>query len=91
MRPTLILLPLLLAGCGPRPEPGVRVETVEVLVEVQKPCPVTKPARPAPLAKPLPTDAVQLAALLAGKLLEVMGPGGYVERADAAIERCVKP
>lgn len=88
---SVILLCLPAAMCGERPEPGIQVRTVEVIKEVQRPCPVTKPVKPAPIAKPYPSDAVQLAALLALKLAEYAGPGGYAERADAAIERCVKP
>lgn len=86
-----IILCLPAAMCGERPEPGIQIRTVEVVKEVQRPCPVTKPSRPAPLAKPYPSDAVQLAAALTAKLLEYAGPGGYAERADAAIDRCVKP
>ena len=88
---TAMMLCLPAAMCGERPEPGIEVRTVVVVKEVQRPCPVTKPERPAPLAQPLPGDAVQLAALLGAKLAEWAGPGGYGERADAAIERCTTP
>lgn len=73
------------------PPPAVQIRTVTRTVEVSKPCPVTKPVRPAPLARPLPTDAVALAAMLGSKLLEWSGPGGYGDRADAAIGQCTKP
>lgn len=73
------------------PQPGIKTEYVTVLKEVQRPCPVTKPEVPAKLQRPLPTDPARLVDLLAAKLLELMGPGGYVERADSAIETCVKP
>jgi hypothetical protein len=89
----LILLPVLLAGCA-KPTaapPGVQVRVVETVKEVQRPCPVTVPKRPAPLAKPLPPDAVQLAALLGAKLQEWAGAGGYGDRADTALATCTKP
>ena len=73
------------------PPPAIEIRTVERVVEVQRPCTVTKPARPAPLARPLPTDAVALAAVLAEKLAEWSGPGRYGDRADAAINRCTAP
>lgn len=89
----LIIAPFaLLAACGTgvTPPPAVEVRTVVKTVEVAKPCPVTIPERPAPLAKPLPTDAVRLAALLGAKLVEWAGPGKYGERADAALRQCTK-
>jgi hypothetical protein len=83
----------LLAGCNDsRPESaGTKVVYQRVEVPVQRPCPVTRPAKPLPLARPLPIDPARLVDLLAAKLLELMGPGGYVERADAAIATCTKP
>lgn len=82
---------LLLSACGAgTPPPAVEIRTVTRTVEVAKPCPVTKPARPAPLAKPFPTDAVALAATLALKLGEWSAPGGYGDRADAALDTCLK-
>lgn len=90
--PALIAFGLLLTACGTdRPRPAVEVRTQTVVKEVQRPCAVTIPQRPAPLAKPLPTDAVKLAALLGAKLVEWAGPGKYGERADAAIRECTKP
>lgn len=82
---------LLLAGCAhtATPLPAIRVEYQTVTREVQRPCPVTLPQRPASLATPLPSDLGQLVALLGAKLAEWSGPGGYGERADAAIRTCV--
>lgn len=88
----ILILAALLAGCT-HPDaapPAIEVRTQTVTVEVQKPCPVTMPDRPGKLAQPLPIDAVQLAAVLALKLAEYAGPGGYADRADAAIETCIK-
>lgn len=83
---------LLLASCHtvPTPSPAVRVEYQTVDREVQRPCPVAVPQRPAPLPTPLPSDLGQLAAVLGGKIVELLGPGGYVERADAAIRTCTR-
>ncbi|AHE52588.1 hypothetical protein [Sphingomonas sanxanigenens] len=78
----------LLAGCSSTPPPAVAVRTVEVVREVQRPCPVTPPPRPAPLDRPLLADAAALAALLGARLAEWAGPGGYGERADAALMLC---
>ena len=93
MRYLIVIAAVALAGCGDRerPEPGVKVEVVERVVEVQRPCPVTRPKRPEPLAQPLPTNSVALAAVLALKLNEYAGPGAYADRADAAIETCKRP
>lgn len=80
-----------LAGCGEKPESaGTKVVFQRVEVPVQRPCPVTKPARPAPLARPLPTDPARLVDMLVAKLQEWAGAGGYGERADAAITTCTK-
>lgn len=89
----LILAPLALAGCTTTQTapPAVEIRTVTKTVEVQKPCPVTIPQRPAKLATPLPDDAVRLAALLGAKLVEWAGPGGYGDRADAALRKCAAP
>lgn len=89
------MLLFLLAGCAttPRPCPPSlpRVEVKEVIREVAKPCPVTIPAKPAPLAKPLPTKSDALIAVLTGKLLQYAGAGGYAEKADEAIRLCTSP
>lgn len=86
----LILLPLFLAGCA-HDQPGIQVRTVTVDRIVQRPCPGTKPERPAPLAKPLPTSLEALAAALAEKLAEYALPGGYADKADAIMTRCLSP
>ncbi len=83
------LLPLLLlAGCSGAPRPE-RVVIQKQVVEVQKPCPVTAPDRPAPVGA-LPADARDAVLTLAAKLLEWSGAGGYGDRADAAIGICTK-
>lgn len=88
----LLLAALIIAGCDSHPQSvGTKVVFQEVVKEVPRPCPVTNPTRPAPLARPLPTDPGALVSLLVGKLLEWAGPGGYGERADAAITTCTKP
>lgn len=89
-RVLLAAFPLLLAACGANPNarPAVEIRTVERVVEVAKPCPVTKPDRPAKLSRPLPSDSVALAALLGAKLLEYDGPGGFADRALAALNTC---
>lgn len=86
-----LFLPLLLTACGAAtPPPAVEIRTVETVKEVQRPCPVTKPVRPTPLARPLPADLTQLAATLGAKLEEYAGPGKYADRADAALTTCTK-
>jgi hypothetical protein len=89
MNRLLCLAPFALSACA-HDHPGVRVETVEVVREVQRPCPGEKPVRPAPLARPLPTDAVQLAALLGAKLGEYTLPGKWADKAEAIIDRCLE-
>lgn len=92
MRPALITAALALSACTTTPEPiGTKVVYQGVLKEVQRPCPVAKPARPAPLARPLPNDPGRLVDLLTAKLTEWAGAGGYGERADAALESCLRP
>jgi len=82
-----IVMLVLLAGCSTVPSvPEVRIQ--KETVEVARPCAVTVPVRPAPLARPLPSDSVALAALLGGKLSEYAGPGAYADRAEAAIKIC---
>jgi hypothetical protein len=93
MKYAIPLLFLSLAGCGAGvvPPPAVEIRTVTKTVEVQKPCPVTVPVRPAPLAKPLPTDLGKLVAVLGAKLVEYAGSGAYADRADAALRKCTTP
>jgi hypothetical protein len=82
-----------LAGCAnsSTPPPAVEIRTVTVVKEVQRPCKAIRPALPAKLVEPYPTDAVKLAIMLAEKLADYSGPGGYGERADQAIDICIKP
>lgn len=88
-----IVAALALPACATTsgPPPAVEIRTQVKTVEVQRPCSVTKPVRPAPMTKPIPTDAIALAAALALKLTEWSGPGGYGDRAIAAIDSCTKP
>jgi hypothetical protein len=79
---------LLLAGCADGPRP-VKVVVQEKIVEVQRPCPVTVPARPAPIGA-LPANARDALRIAAAKLLEFAGPGGYADKADAALVICTK-
>lgn len=81
--PILLFVPLPLWGCATT-EPRV------VIKEVSRPCPVTVPTRPKPLDRPLPDDAVSLAALLAAKLLEYAGPGGFADRAESSLRTCTE-
>ena len=85
----LLVIALLVAGCARTPPPAVEVRTQVVTREVMRPCPVTIPKRPAPLARPLPSDAVALAAVLGIKLGEYSGAGAWADRAERALERCV--
>lgn len=79
---------LMLTSCTTASPPGIEVRTVEVPVEIQRPCPGTVPVRPAPLARPLPTDAQALAALLAAKLVEWADEGKYGDQAEAYVKAC---
>ena len=88
MRRIMPLAALVLAACSTTGTPGIEVRTVEVPVEVQKPCPGIVPQRPDELARPLPTDANALAALLAAKLVEWAGPGQYGEQAESYFRTC---
>jgi len=87
----LIVLTLFALAACQTDQPGIQVRTVTQTVEVQRPCPGTKPPRPAPLARPLPTDPVQLAALLGAKLAEYAAKGMYADQADAIMNRCLTP
>lgn len=90
----MMMATLALAGCATTqdcPPAGVKVVYQPVTKETQRPCAVTVPKRPDPLPAALPVDAIKLAALLGAKLAEWSGPGGYGERADAALRTCTKP
>ena len=80
-----------LAACtqSPQSAPATQIQVQRDVVEVQRPCRVVAPARPAPLARPLPDDAERLNALLTAKLLEYAGPGRYADRIEAALAECV--
>lgn len=82
---------LALASCATTEPAGVKVITKEVLKEVPRPCPAERPKVPAKLQRPLPTDPARLVDLLVAKLTEWAGPGGYGERANAALDLCTKP
>lgn len=78
---------LLLTACVSPALPGIEVRTVEVVRETMKPCPADKPARPEKVGR-LPTNAVDAVYVLSAKLLEWSGPGGYGDKADAALTIC---
>ena len=80
------LILLALAGCS-HTEPGIEVRTVEVIKEVQVPCAAKPVERPEPVGT-LPPGAADAVIVLAAKLLEWAGKGGYADRADTAIESC---
>jgi hypothetical protein len=85
---TYLLFPVALVAACAHVDPPVKIETVEVVKEVQKPCPGEKPERPAKIGV-LPTDLAALAALLGAKLAEYSDPGKYADRADAIMDRCL--
>lgn len=85
----LLSTALVNTACATPAPPGIEVQTVTVYRDVQRPCPVTKPVRPAAIGK-LPTDLQALAAVLGAKLAEWSQPGGYGDRAEAAIETCTR-
>lgn len=94
---SVILIPFVaaticfLAACaGTAPPVGEHDVYHTAEKAVQRPCPVKKPARPAKLARPLPSDPGALAELLIAKLLEWDGPGGYGDQAGAALDTCLK-
>jgi hypothetical protein len=86
MRIIALIALLALAACKTT-APEVRIETIEVLREVTKPCPGTRPSRPAPIGV-LPGDLGALAAVLGAKLAEYAAPGKYADQADAIFDRC---
>lgn len=92
MRRILIASLFALTACaGTTPPPAVEVRTVTKTVEIQRPCAVSIPPRPARLAKPLPTDAVKLAATLGAALSAYTAPGAWADRMESALGECVKP
>ncbi len=88
-RAMILVAALALSGCAHGRAP-VDVRVQERLVEVQRPCPVTVPARPAPIdPDTLPADARDALRIVTAKLLEYAGAGGYADRAEAAIAVCL--
>lgn len=82
----LLIPAAMLTACAS--DPPVRIETVEVVKETQRPCPGERPARPAKIGT-LPTDLAQLVAVLGAKLAEYSDPGKYADRAEAIFDRCL--
>ncbi len=83
----LLAAALMLTACAGRAGTPVETVTVERTVEVARPCPAVAPTRPAPLGA-VPAALAPLAALLAAKLKEYAAPGGYADRAEAALRIC---
>ncbi|WP_230280284.1 hypothetical protein [Croceicoccus sp. Ery15] len=81
-----LVLCALLAGCGGE-EGGIRIERVEVPVEVQKPCPAERPLRPGPLGALNPDTLKALAQTLA-KLAEYSDDGQYADQAESVFDIC---
>lgn len=77
---------LFIAACQTA-EPGIEVRTVEVVREVQKPCPGKPPVRPTPLGPLMATAEAALAQALA-KLAEYSAPGQFADQAEAYVEAC---
>jgi hypothetical protein len=91
MKPVIVATLFALTACSATsPPPAVQIKTVEVVKEIQRPCPVKKPERPGPLARPLPTDSIRLNALLALKLADYAAPGGYTDKLEALLAICTK-
>ena len=85
MKRALVLCALLTA-CG-GDEGGIRIERVEVPVEVQKPCPAERPIRPGPLGA-LNPDAVKALAQTLAKLAEYSAAGQYADQAESVFDIC---
>ena len=86
MKGIVLVVAVMVAGCS-HTEPGIEVRTVEVIKEVQKPCPGTVPGRPAELGPLAATAEAALAQALA-KLAEYSGDGQYADQAEAYFETC---
>jgi hypothetical protein len=86
----LVAAALSVAACAG--DPVVRIETVEVVRETQRPCPVVAPVRPDALpVATLPRDARDAVRVVYARLLEWAGAGGYGDQADATIRLCADP
>lgn len=83
----ILLLALLLTGCGDNGRLATELPIVKETVEVARPCPVALPPRPTPIGT-LPDQLVALAATLGAKLKDYAAPGGYADQAEAAIRTC---
>ena len=90
MKRLAVIAGLSLAACATAQEPGIEIRTVTVTKEVQRPCAATAPARPEATGT-LPAQAADAVRVLAAKLLEWAGEGGYADRAEAAIAECTRP
>jgi hypothetical protein len=86
MKYPAILAPIALAACQTT-ESGIEVRTVEVVKEVQKPCPGIAPVRPGALGPLMSTAEAALAQVLA-KLAAYSAPGQYADQVDSYIEAC---
>lgn len=75
-----------LAACS-HTQPGIEIREVEVVREVQKPCPATVPKRPAPLG-PLADSAEGALAQVLAKLVEYGGAGQYADQAELYFKTC---
>lgn len=84
-------LALLLTGCAGRVQNGIEVRTVEVIKEVQVPCPVALPPRPKTiLPSEIPEQAQDASKALFASLLQWQGPGKYADKAEAALRICTE-
>jgi hypothetical protein len=86
MRSIILGAAMLVAACS-HTEPGIEVRTVEVVKEVQKPCPGKPPVRPSPLGPLMSTAEAALAQVLA-KLAEYSGKGQFADQTAAYVEAC---
>jgi hypothetical protein len=90
----LALVGLSLSGCATRrPAAEIRVETVKVPVRAACPDQATyaalKATRPRPLAgTTMPETAEQRVARTTAQLGRFEAPGGWADRAEAALDRC---
>lgn len=86
-RLSLMAAALMILNACQHTEPGIEIREVEVVREVQKPCPGTVPTRPDPLGALADTAEAALAQVLA-KLGEYSGEGMYADRAESYFETC---
>lgn len=86
-RLSLMAAALMILNACQHTEPGIEIREVEVVREVQKPCPGTVPTRPGALGPLADTAEAALAQTLA-KLAEWSGDGQYGDRAEVYFEAC---